>query len=67
MELAMAEAPKNLGGRPRTGRKDVLQGAFDPKDAAEIRKLGEKEGIGTSAMLRDLALEGLAARKGKRK
>lgn len=64
---AMAEIPKNLGGRPPTGRKTVLQAAFDAKDAEAITKIAERDGKGISATLRDLALAGLALQKGKRK
>jgi hypothetical protein len=64
---AMAEPPRNLGGRPRTGRKEVLQAAFDAKDAEAIQKIAERDGKGISATLRDLALAGLALQKGKRK
>jgi hypothetical protein len=65
--VAMAEPPKNLGGRPRTGRKTVFQAAFDDKDAEAITKIAERDGKGISATLRDLALAGLALQKGKRK
>lgn len=54
-------------GRPpkSTGRLKVLQAGFEPDEAAEIEKIAAREEQPISAVVRELALEGLKARKRK--
>jgi hypothetical protein len=65
LDLAMTSPPRR--GRPATGRKVVLQAAFEPEDVEAITEIAEAEGDAISAVLRDLVLEALAGRKRKRK
>lgn len=62
---AMAEERINRGGRPPTGRKTVLQAAFEGDEAEEIAKRADREGKTVSAIIRELTMASL--RKGKRK
>jgi predicted kinase len=64
--LTMPNTDEPRRGRPPTGRKVVLQAGFDAPDAGQIERLAERDGVAVSAMLRDLALEGLAARLKKK-
>lgn len=54
-------------GRPATGRKTVLQVGFFDAEMVEIERVAGRDGKSMSAMARELALEGLAARKKKGK
>lgn len=59
----MPEQPRR--GRPVSGRKVVLQAAFDSEDAEAISAIAEEEGASLSSVVRDLVLEALRKRKRK--
>lgn len=64
--LAMTEEPRGRGRPPKPkGRRTVLQAGFETDEAAEIEKIAAREQQPISAVVRELALEGLKARKRK--
>lgn len=62
----MPDVPRR--GRPKTGRKTVYQtGLDDDAEGAEVERIVEAEGMAASAVIRELVIEGLEARKKKPK
>lgn len=59
----MPEQPRR--GRPVSGRKVVLQAAFESDDAEAISEIAEESGASVSSVVRDLVLEALRKRKRK--
>ncbi|CCB64079.1 ribbon-helix-helix protein, CopG family [Hyphomicrobium sp. MC1] len=61
----MSEVPRR--GRPPSGRKTVYQVALDDDPHGEtIAKIAEAEGKSTSAVIRELVIEGLGRRRRNR-
>lgn len=56
---------KRRRGRPKCGRLTMYQTGLDDEESIEIERIVLQEGSTTSAVLRDLVVEAIAARKRK--